>query len=255
MIDTEGIVCSSGPLTKRFEFAMKFAELMDDIFMVMGWGPNLLKSIDGTCCSRQHSNAKMSIFTGLTDTHKLPQPVKASTAYKNRKDFTSEHEYGRYLKSVLKEGMWVKARCEFDDVISVGQKGQFRCSNSRSPPVRVDWEGYGLHWVHWHVLEIIEENHCKISFINVSISIMQLSVFTVGESKQLDQSTSTGMPRKHPYGLNIVGSHGKTMERTDWWELLFYLKKLDSSKLESVLTMLAPYGAKVNDVVTFVEYL
>lgn len=158
MIDIDGIMCSSGPLSKRFEFAMKFAALMDDIFIVMDWGPDLLKGSGGTCHSSQQ---KTSIFTRLADVHQLPQPAKSLKTYKCRKDFTSEHEYGRYIKSVLKEDMWVKARCTFDD-INVGQKGQFRYSNSRSPPARVEWEGYGLHWVHWHVLEIIDENNCKI---------------------------------------------------------------------------------------------
>ena len=160
MIDSEGIMCSSGPLHKRFEFAMKFADLMDNLFLVMGWGPDLLKGSEGSCHGRRQSST--SIFTGLATVHQLPQPIKSSTRYKSRKDFPSEHEYGRYIKSVLKEDMWVKARCTLDD-INVGQKGQFRYSNSRSPPARVDWEGYGLHWVHWHVLEIVEENDGKIS--------------------------------------------------------------------------------------------
>lgn len=159
MIDTEGIVCSSGPLSKRFEFAVMFAELMDNLFLVMGWGADLLK---GSKDTRQHKNS--SIFTGLMDNHQLIQPIKSLATYKTRKDFPSEHEYGRYVKSVLKEDMWVRARCTFDDIV-IGQKGQFRYYNSRSPPARVDWEGCGLHWTHWHMLEILEENSGKISWI------------------------------------------------------------------------------------------
>lgn len=160
MINNEGIICSNGPLSKRFEFAMKFAELMEYLFVVMGWGSNLLKgSNEDGCCGRQHSNT--SIFTGLADIHQLSKPVKSSSGYKSRKDFLSDHEYGHYVKSVLKEDMWVRARCTTDDV-TVGRKGQFRYSNSRSPPARVEWEGCGLHWVHWHILEIIEENDGKL---------------------------------------------------------------------------------------------
>lgn len=159
MIDTEGIACSSGPISKQFEFAMTFANLMDDLFVVMGWGPDLLKGSENTvCCGRKRNT---SIFTGLVDTHhQLPQPMKTSGLHRTRRDFSSEHEYGHYVKSVLKVGMWVKARCSFDDVM-VGQKGQFRYSNSSSPPARVDWEGCGLRWVHWHILEVIEESNGK----------------------------------------------------------------------------------------------
>lgn len=164
MTETDGVTYSTGPLCKRFEFAMRFAELMDDIFMVMGWGPDLLKGGVSGCHGRQHN--RTSIFTGLSDTHHpFPQPGKGSTSYKTRRDFSSEHEYGRYVKSVLKEDMWVKARCTVDD-INVGHKGQFRYSNSRSPPARVEWEGYGYHWVHWHVLEIVEENNGSKIYLN-----------------------------------------------------------------------------------------
>ena len=240
MIDTDGITYSTGPLDKQFEFGMSFAELMDDIFMVMGWGPDLLKDSEGGCCGRQHS--RVSIFTGLTDAHhQFTQPAKGSTAYKSRRDFSSDHEYGRYIKSVLKEEMWVKARCAIDD-ISAGQKGQFRYSNSRSPPARVEWAGYGLHWVHWHVLEIVEENNGKC------LGIVQCKIlcFPSGQNKQVEElPLSVRVQRKLPYGLNIVGSHGDKVERTDWWELLFYLRKLDPSQLDSILTILASYSVKV----------
>ena len=173
MIDTDGIVCSCGPLHKQFEFAMRFTELLNDLFMVMGWGPHLLKGSEGGCHGKQYSKA--SIFTGLTTAHQLPQSVKSLSMYKSRKDFSSEHEYGRYIKSVLKEDMWVKARCQIDD-INVGQKGRFRYSNSRSPPARVEWEDYGLHWVHWHVLEIVDGNGGKINHVLFKMCLYKLSL-------------------------------------------------------------------------------
>ena len=170
MIDTDGIVCSCGPLHKQFEFAMRFTELMNDLFMVMGWGPHLLKGSEGGCHRKQ--NNKASIFTGLTTTHQL---VKSLSTYKSRKDFSSDHEYGCYIKSVLKEDMWVKARCQIGD-INVGQKGQFRYFNSCSPPARIKWEDYGLHWVHWHVLEIVDGNGGKINHVLFKMCLYKLSL-------------------------------------------------------------------------------
>ena len=73
-------------------------------------------------------------------------------------------------------------------------------------------------------------------------------VSSAGKSIQLEQSPiASSVQRKHPYGLNIVGSHGDgdVVERADWWELLFYLNKLDPSQLDSILTMLASYNVKV----------
>ena len=35
------------------------------------------------------------------------------------------------------------------------------------------------------------------------------------------------------------------MERNDWWEVLFYLRKLDPSKLDKIFAMLPSYCVKV----------
>ena len=53
------------------------------------------------------------------------------------------------------------------------------------------------------------------------------------------------MQRKHLYGLSVSGNRGNKVERNDWWEVLFYLRKLDPSKLDKIFTMLPSYGVKV----------
>jgi len=77
-----------------------------------------------------------------------------------------------------------------------------------------------------------------------------LLCFVVKQTKQLEHSSSASAQKKHPYGLNVTSSHGNTVERTDWWELLSYLKQLDPSKLEGVLTILSSYDVKVKDIIT-----
>lgn len=77
--------------------------------------------------------------------------------------------------------------------------------------------------------------------------------FVVEQNKQLKHSPS--LPRKHPYALNVSGSHSNSMERTDWWELLYYLKQLDASKLDRILPMLASYDVKVSDIVIMVNFV
>jgi len=60
------------------------------------------------------------------------------------------------------------------------------------------------------------------------------------------QSPSTGIAKKkHPYGLNVVGNRGSTVQRTDWWEVLYYIKKLDSVELNRLLPILSSYKVKV----------
>jgi len=76
-----------------------------------------------------------------------------------------------------------------------------------------------------------------------SISYSSFNV-TVEEDKK--QSPSTGvMKKKHPYGLNVVVDRGNTIQRTDWWEVLYYIKKLDSADLNNLLPILSSYKIKV----------
>ena len=150
LIETRGATCCTGSLTERFEVAMLFADLMGDLFAVMGWSSDLLK---GNEVSHSKQGA-ISIFTGLIGNPS--QPVNPLDKYKTRKDFSSDQEYGHYMKSVLKEGMWVRAKSSYD-VIAAGDRGKFRCSNSRTPPAQFEWEGLGgdPYWIHWHMVELI----------------------------------------------------------------------------------------------------
>ena len=53
------------------------------------------------------------------------------------------------------------------------------------------------------------------------------------------------MQRKYLYRLSVSGNLGNIVERNDWWEVLFYLRKLDPSKLDKIFAMLPSYGVKV----------
>ena len=53
------------------------------------------------------------------------------------------------------------------------------------------------------------------------------------------------MKKRHPYGLNVTGNRGSTVQRTDWWEVLYYVKRLDSADLNRLLLMLSSYKVKV----------
>lgn len=82
------------------------------------------------------------------------------------------------------------------------------------------------------------------------ICSIKIRHFVAGQKKQLEEpALSTSVQRKHPYGLNVACSHSNTVERTAWWELLYYLKELtvEPSELDSVLAILASYGVKVKE--------
>lgn len=150
LIETRGTTCCTGSLNERFELATLFADLMGDLFAVMGWSGDLLKGNEDLT----NKQGAISIFTGLIENPS--QSIKPLDKYKTRKDFSSDQEYGRYMKSILKEGMWCRAKCSYD-VIAAGDRGKFRCSNSRTPPAQFEWEGLGgdPYWIHWHMVELI----------------------------------------------------------------------------------------------------
>ncbi len=96
--------------------------------------------------------------------------------YKKRSDFSSDEEYGDYIKSILKNGMRVRALHDFDGVIEAGMTGTFIGTNGDEPPALVCWDkdlgtdvvmidefpkdkkSHG-YWVYWDNLEIIcDEN-------------------------------------------------------------------------------------------------
>lgn len=70
-------------------------------------------------------------------------------------------------------------------------------------------------------------------------------VITGGHDKELEQPSSASVKRKHLYGLGVSGDHGNTVERNDWWDVMFYLRKLDPSQFQRILTMLPSYSIKV----------
>ena len=76
--------------------------------------------------------------------------------YSQREEFSSDRDYGIYIKSLLKPGMKVRARCSYETV-SKGDYGVYKQTNEGSPPAQFEWEGLGgdTYWVFWHMVEIL----------------------------------------------------------------------------------------------------
>lgn len=71
------------------------------------------------------------------------------------KDFEHEGQYAEYCKSVLREGMRMRAVGDYENV-QRGDLGEFVQHNSGYPPCQVRWEAYAnTYWLYWRDLEII----------------------------------------------------------------------------------------------------
>lgn len=83
------------------------------------------------------------------------QVVILPNRYRNRDEFSSDQDYGRYIKANLRVGMQVKARVGYESVIE-GDIGTYKQTNNETPPAQFAWDGLGkIYWVYWHQVEIL----------------------------------------------------------------------------------------------------
>ena len=76
--------------------------------------------------------------------------------YKKREDYNNDGDYGKYIKSILKPGMKVRALYDYESIIK-GDIGIFKRSSFFSPPAQFEWTGLEgkTHWIQWHMVEIL----------------------------------------------------------------------------------------------------
>uniref|UniRef100_A0A3Q2ZGM4 Cullin 7 n=1 Tax=Kryptolebias marmoratus TaxID=37003 RepID=A0A3Q2ZGM4_KRYMA len=189
-------------IQREFEFTMAMANLISELVRVMGWDRN-----------RSSSSVTVGIAT--------PAKKKTGNGFKTRSDFASRSAYVEYVQDNLKSGMIVRMLEDYEEV-SAGDEGEFRYSNDGSPPVQVYWNSLArTYWVHWHMVEILGS----------------------GSSSQSEKETQTffSKPPGGLYSLPYLSQRQHTelavLTRAEWWEILFFIKKLESKQHWSVLSV------------------
>ena len=111
--------------------------------------------------------------------HQSPQQPPQECMFKKREDFTSDKDYGQYVKATLQTGMCVRARVDYESV-SKGDYGIYKQSNHLTPPAQFAWDGLGgdTYWVYWHMVEILpmsrtSSQHKQLSSQTNAAFIMQ----------------------------------------------------------------------------------
>ena len=142
-------------INDEFKYFSLLFDLFSEIFIILGW--NVKYSRD-----TQASLTESSIFNPLSK-RKKPQ-------YKTRSNFSSDSDYGQYIKSVLSPGMkvrYISRGCLYEYIrtrsihdlsteeLSEDDIGEFKVGHEHEG--LFSWMGKrgSTKWVKWHTVEII----------------------------------------------------------------------------------------------------
>uniref|UniRef100_H0Z2R1 Cullin 9 n=1 Tax=Taeniopygia guttata TaxID=59729 RepID=H0Z2R1_TAEGU len=226
---------------QEFEFSMAMANLISELVHVMGWS-HRHKAEPLPQRDLQPRPAR-SIFQHKTPASTAAEaaptsPVKEPVTFKTRSAFPSRSSYVDYVQATLVSGMRVRMLEDYEQV-SAGDEGDFRRSNDGMPPVQVYWQALGCtYWVHWHMVEIIGPSEQK-----------ELE----GQEKV---NTLTRNHRLRPlgglYSLPYLGQRlpkaADTLSRAEWWELLFFVRKLEAQEQKEITCLIQQHqGEQVDE--------
>ncbi|XP_007934416.1 cullin-7 [Orycteropus afer afer] len=220
----------------ELEFSMAMGTLISELVQAMRWDQAF---------SRQGSWARpsCSIFQphpadagpGLAQA----QPaLRRSRRFRPRSEFASGNTYGLYVRDMLQPGMRVRMLDNYEE-ISAGDEGEFRQSNSGVPPVQVLWESTGrTYWVHWHMLEILgfEEDIEDMVEVDQSAGVSGALGVALPSWRWKPMAELYAVPYALPEDEDAEESEHLT--QAEWWELLFFIKKLDDPDHREVLHIL-----------------
>nr|XP_008514030.1 PREDICTED: LOW QUALITY PROTEIN: cullin-7 [Equus przewalskii] len=224
----------------ELEFSMAMGTLISELVQAMRWD---------WASSRQGPLARSScsIFQPqLTDAGPGLPPAQAqpslrrSRRFRPRSEFASGNTYALYVRDTLQPGMRVRMLDDYEE-ISAGDEGEFRQSNSGVPPVQVLWESTGrTYWVHWHMLEILGfeediENVVKADEYKGAVVTGALGA-ALPSWRWKPMTELYAVPCVLPEDEDTEESEHLT--QAEWWELLFFIKKLDGPDHQEVLQIL-----------------
>uniref|UniRef100_A0A8C7LPC5 Cullin-9 n=1 Tax=Oncorhynchus kisutch TaxID=8019 RepID=A0A8C7LPC5_ONCKI len=233
---------------REFEFTMAMANLISELVRVMGWDRNRQppqspprRVVRSIFQPRFSASASASPVTAAASNMAATTPPKKKTSngFKTRTDFASRSAYVEYVQENLKSGMLVRMLEDYEEV-SAGDEGDFRYSNDGSPPVQVYWTSLSrTYWVHWHMVEILgtgtsgqgeKDAQEKASSLTETIKLTTVS--------QTLFSKPPGGLYSLPYLAEGLQSDGATLSRAEWWEVLFFIKKLEPKQQQEINNIL-----------------
>ncbi|KAM4695372.1 cullin-9 [Discoglossus pictus] len=233
-------------LQRQFDFNMAMGSLICELVRVMGWiretearftteveQPRVLRSIFQPKAAA-YANLPMITVTPLRSVAPRKKTVKE---FMSPSDFPSRNAYVDYVQETLKPGMSVRMLEEYDE-ISAGDEGVFRQSNNGMPPVQVLWRSTGrTYWVHWHMVEIISSgDQAEDDEQEKSLSLGD--PLKVSPVTQILPCKPSGGMYALPYLTGIACEEPGSLQQYEWWELLFFIRRLESEEQQEVLEII-----------------
>ncbi|XP_071074568.1 cullin-9 isoform X3 [Dasypus novemcinctus] len=220
---------------RKLEFSMAVGNLISELVRSMGWARNL--SEQGTSPPRQTRSIFQPCVSGpgLLLPTISSAPKKQGRAFRLRSQFSSRSGYGEYVQQTLTPGMRVRMLDDYEE-ISAGDEGEFRQSNNGVPPVQVFWQSTGrTYWVHWHMLEILGPEDTAEDMTSAAVekgegATVLGTAFPSWDWKPVDGLYSLPYLQPEPQRTEELGF----LTQAEWWELLFFIKKLDICEQQSV---------------------
>ncbi|XP_031203399.1 cullin-9 isoform X3 [Mastomys coucha] len=221
---------------RELEFSMAVGSLISELVRSMGWARNL--SEQDALPARPSRSIFQPYISGppLLLPTVVTTPRKQGRAFRGRSEFSSRSGYGEYVQQTVQPGMRVRILDDYEE-ISAGDEGEFQQSNNGVPPVQVFWRSTGrTYWVHWHMLEILgpEEGPGDSASAAMEKGAGATPLGTACPS--WDWKPAHGLyslPYLQPEPLK--NEEPGYLTQAEWWELLFFIKKLDLCEQQPIL--------------------
>uniref|UniRef100_A0AAR2IGS5 Cullin 7 n=1 Tax=Pygocentrus nattereri TaxID=42514 RepID=A0AAR2IGS5_PYGNA len=270
---TSGHQSEQSRVQREFEYTMAMANLISELVRVMGWDRNrqpplpTLTAAEGAEDLEEEANrrtvrsifqprfsASPTVVTASVTVASTPPKKKTGNGFKTRTDFATRSAYVEYVQDNLKSGMQVRMLEDYEEV-SAGDEGEFRYSNDGSPPVQVYWNSISrTYWVHWHMVEILgsgssgqaeKETQEKATSLTETLKLTTVS--------QTFFSKPPGGLYSLPYLIDSLHDDESTLTRAEWWEVLFFIKKLEPKQQQEVNNILRQNLDEQLDEVTLIQ--
>ncbi|XP_032539493.1 cullin-9-like isoform X5 [Chiroxiphia lanceolata] len=227
---------------QEFEFSMAMANLISELVHTMGWNHSHKPELSPRQELRPRTTR--SIFQHKTPASTAVQmPVLSSNHGPHKKqgrtfltlsDFADSSDYVEYLQANLVRGMRVRLLEDCGDV-RAGEEGEFLQSTNSMHTVQVLWRSTGrIYWMRWQILEIIgfgdwwedpaaqEKEYSPIKSFNLDTVAQPFLCKPLGGLYSL------------PYLGQPPTKAAEALSRAEWWELLFFVKKLEAQEQKEI---------------------
>ncbi|KAM8778541.1 LOW QUALITY PROTEIN: cullin-9 [Rhynchonycteris naso] len=219
---------------RELEFSMAVGSLILELVRSMGWARNLSERATSSPRSSRSIFQPCVSGSSLLLPAVVATPRKQERVFRQRSEFSSQSGYGEYVQQTLVRGMRVRMLDDYEE-ISAGDEGEFRQSNNGGPPVQVFWQSTGrTYWVHWHMLEVLGPEEAAEDTASAAVekgagATMLGTALSSWDWKPVDGLYS--LPYLQPEPQEEKLGH---LTQAEWWELLFFIKKLDICEQEPI---------------------